>query len=60
MPPFVPPSMLISLLWPENADCECYRVGGVADHVYVAIRLARTVTTAKLEEELKISSSKWL
>lgn len=44
----------------RNADCECYRVGGVADHVHLAIRLARTVTTAKLVEELKTSSSKWL
>jgi len=44
----------------RNADCECYRVGGIADHVHLAIRLARTVTTAKLVEELKTSSSKWL
>ncbi len=44
----------------RNADCECYRVGGVADHVHLAIRLSRTLTVAKLVEELKISSSKWL
>lgn len=44
----------------RNADCECYRVGGVADHVHLAVRLARTVTTAKLVEDLKTSSSKWL
>lgn len=44
----------------RNADCECYRVGGVSDHVHLAIRLSRTVTTAKLVEELKTSSSKWL
>lgn len=44
----------------RNSDCECYRVGGVADHVHLAIRLARTVTTANLVEELKTSSSKWL
>jgi len=44
----------------RNSDCECYRVGGVADHVHLAIRLSRTMTTAKLVEELKISSSKWL
>ena len=44
----------------RNADCECYRVGGVADHVHLAIRLARTVTTAQLIEDLKTSSSKWL
>jgi REP element-mobilizing transposase RayT len=44
----------------RNADCECYRVGGIADHVHLAIRLSRTMTTAKLVEELKTSSSKWL
>ena len=44
----------------RGADCECYRVGGVADHVHLAVRLSRTVTTAKLVEELKTSSSKWL
>jgi putative transposase len=44
----------------RNAECECYRVGGVEDHVHLAIRLSRTITTAKLVEELKTSSSKWL
>jgi putative transposase len=44
----------------RNAGCECFRVGGVADHVHLAISLSRTTTTAKLVEELKTSSSKWL
>jgi REP element-mobilizing transposase RayT len=44
----------------RNADCECFRAGGAADHVHIAIRLARTVTMAHLVEELKTSSSKWL
>lgn len=44
----------------RNVDCECFRVGGVADHVHLAIRLSRTITMAKLIEELKTSSSKWL
>jgi putative transposase len=44
----------------RNAGCECYRDGGVADHVHLAIRLSRTVTIAKLVEELKTSSSKWV
>jgi len=44
----------------RNADCECYRAGGVADHVHLAVRIARTVTVANLVEELKTSSSKWL
>lgn len=44
----------------RRVDCECFRVGGVADHVHVAIRLSRTVTVAQLVQELKTGSSKWL
>jgi putative transposase len=44
----------------RNAGCECYRAGGVADHVHLAIRLSRTLTIAYLVENLKTSSSKWL
>jgi REP element-mobilizing transposase RayT len=40
----------------RNAECECYRVGGITDHVHLAIRVTRTVTVAKLVEELKTSS----
>jgi len=44
----------------RNIDCECFRVGGVEDHVHLAVRLSRTLTVAKLIEELKTSSSIWL
>ncbi len=44
----------------RNVECECFRVGGVADHVHLAVRLSRTITMAQLIEELKTSSSKWL
>ena len=44
----------------RTVECECFRVGGVADHVHLAVRLSRTLTMAKLIEELKTSSSKWL
>ncbi|MEN9991193.1 MAG: family transposase [Verrucomicrobiota bacterium] len=44
----------------RNAGCECYRAGGVADHVHLAIRLSRTITISQLVEELKTASSKWL
>ncbi len=44
----------------RNAGCEAYRVGGVADHVHLAIRLSRTITIADLIETLKTSSSKWV
>ena len=42
------------------AGCECLRVGGVADHVHLAVRLSRTITVAQLIEDLKTSSSKWI
>ena len=44
----------------RNAGCECFRAGGVADHVHLAVRISRTITIAQLVEELKTSSSKWL
>jgi len=44
----------------REVGCECYCVGGVADHVHLAVRLSRTVTIAQVLEELKTSSSKWL
>jgi len=44
----------------RNADCECYRTGGVADHVHLAVRLSRTLSVADLVENLKTSSSKWI
>jgi REP element-mobilizing transposase RayT len=44
----------------RNAGCEAHRVGGVAEHVHLAIRLSRTITIAELVETLKTTSSKWL
>lgn len=44
----------------ELKQCECYRVGGVEDHVHLAIRLSRTITIADLVQHLKTSSSKWM
>jgi len=44
----------------RHGDGECFRVGGVADHVHLALRLSRTVALADLVSELKTSSTKWL
>jgi len=44
----------------RHGDGECFRVGGVADHVHLALRLSRTVSLADLVSELKTSSTKWL
>ena len=44
----------------RNTGCECYRAGGVEDHVHLAVRLARTVAPCELVEEIKTASSKWI
>ena len=44
----------------RGIGCEAYRVGGVADHVHLAIRLSRAVTIADLVQELKTASSRWV
>src|ERR1700733_1633847 len=44
----------------RNNECECYRVGGVADHIHLAIRLNRAANISDLVAEIKSSSSKWL
>jgi putative transposase len=44
----------------RQCDCEAYRVGGVADHVHLAVRLSRTLSVADLVKEVKTASSKWL
>jgi putative transposase len=36
------------------------RVGGVADHVHLAVFLSRTESISTLVERLKVSSSKWI
>ncbi len=44
----------------RQCDCEAFRVGGVADHVYLAVRLSRTLSVAELVKDVKTASSKWL
>ena len=43
----------------RDQDCQAYRVGGVTDHVHLAVRLGRTITQSRLLEEIKRGSSKW-
>jgi putative transposase len=43
----------------REIGCECFAVGGVADHVHLAVRFSRVVTIAKLIEKLKTSSTRW-
>jgi putative transposase len=63
--PFFPPALRPELhaylaVVARNNESECYRVGGVTDHVHLALSLPRTLTVADLVEELKTSSSKWI
>jgi REP element-mobilizing transposase RayT len=44
----------------RQCDCEAYRIGGVSDHVHLAVRLSRTLSVADLVKEVKTVSSKWL
>jgi putative transposase len=44
----------------RDKHCECLRVGGMADHIHLAVRLHPTRTLAKLTEEIKVGSSKWM
>ena len=44
----------------RQVGCEAYRVGGVEDHVHLAVRLSRTLSVADLVKEIKTASSKWL
>ena len=40
--------------------CPAHQIGGTEDHVHICCSLARTQTCAKLVEEIKTGSSKWM
>lgn len=44
----------------RDVGCEVFRVGGVADHVHLAIDLGRTVAIADFVKKVKQTSSVWL
>ena len=44
----------------RDLGAEAFRVGGVADHVHVVTTLPRTISQAKLIEDVKKKSSKWI
>jgi putative transposase len=44
----------------REMGCEVYRVGGVSDHVHLAIQLSRTITVADFTKKLKVTSSVWI
>jgi REP element-mobilizing transposase RayT len=44
----------------DNQDSSSLIVGGIHDHVHVLCRMSKNITSAKLLEELKTHSSKWI
>ena len=43
----------------KEQGCVSASVGGYEDHVHLLVGLSRTITIAKLVEELKTATSKW-
>ena len=44
----------------STCGCPALKIGGTDDHVHVLFVLSRTITVAKLVEEVKTESSKWI
>jgi putative transposase len=44
----------------RHLGCQFVHAGGVSDHVHIITALPRTITQAKLIEQIKKTSSKWI
>jgi REP element-mobilizing transposase RayT len=44
----------------RELKCPTHKIGGADDHIHIACTLSRTITIAKLLEEIKSSSSRWI
>jgi REP element-mobilizing transposase RayT len=44
----------------KNQDSPALKVGGTSDHVHALFRLSKNSSLAKIVEEIKTSSSKWV
>lgn len=44
----------------RDLGCEVFRVGGVSDHVHLAVDLSRTITIADFVKKVKQTSNVWL
>jgi REP element-mobilizing transposase RayT len=44
----------------NNIECNPIKIGGIDDHIHILCRLSKKITTIKLLEEIKKSSSKWI
>ncbi len=59
--PAVAPDLYRYLASVSNAhNCPAHTVGGTENHLHICCSLARTQTCAKLVEEIKTGSSKWM
>jgi len=44
----------------NKLECQVLKVGGYTDHIHILCMLSKKITLAKLMEELKSHSSKWI
>jgi putative transposase len=44
----------------KNQDSPALKVGGTSDHVHALFRFSKNLALAKIVEEVKTSSSKWV
>jgi putative transposase len=44
----------------NSQDCAAVKAGGMSDHVHILFRLSKNLGLAKVVEEIKTSSSKWI
>jgi REP element-mobilizing transposase RayT len=44
----------------KHHESPALKVGGTSDHVHVLVRLSKNISLAKLVEEIKTSSSRWI
>jgi REP element-mobilizing transposase RayT len=44
----------------NNSDSQAQRVGGTSDHVHILFRMSKNLALAKVVEEVKTSSSRWI
>jgi putative transposase len=44
----------------RTLGCDCFRVGGIADHVHIALKPPSTKTAAKIVSEIKTGSFAWM
>lgn len=44
----------------NKLECQVLKVGGYTDHIHILCMLSKKITLAKLVEEIKKNSSKWI